>query len=190
MRTLLLCLFLAGFASVRAAELPLSVDLEKSHIECDVRATLHSFTAKLATYDVAISLRPDTLQVVRAQLHFRFADLRTGKDERDQEMLAWQNTDQFPECVFTLVSREAVTAGQFTARGTFLFHGQSREISFPVKMSTNGDLHIYDGEFEIDVRDYGLPPVRKYFVAKVSPVVKVRFHLEGRPGKLQGDPNL
>ncbi|MGC4074572.1 MAG: YceI family protein [Nibricoccus sp.] len=182
---ILAALLLAPFASpLSAVETPLVVDKQQSHIEYNVTATMDSFSGRLSAYDLELADDPAvTGKISRAELRFRFADLRSNNAKRDQQMRDWQNTEQFPECIFTLTALEpAATAGHFTARGQFIFHGMTRDLVFPVSLSNSEDgLHVIDGEAKIDTRDFGLPIIRKFGLLKVDPVVVVKLHLQARP---------
>ena len=43
-----------------------------------------------------------------------------------------------------------------------------------------GPVYAIDGEVEIDCRDFGLAPIRRFGVITVEPRLVVRFHLQGR----------
>jgi polyisoprenoid-binding protein YceI len=180
MKKLLFCLAAVICLQLKAAETALTLDREKSRLEYDVRSTFENFTGRVLVYAPEISVDPASGRVLHAQLRFRFADMSSGNDERDLHMRNWQNTDQFPEVVYALTSLEpAAEPETFTARGVLLFHGQSREIVFPVKITRAKTLWTIAGETALDVRDFGLTPLRKFLVARVNPVVKVRFQLTG-----------
>ncbi len=181
----LAALLFAAFAShATAAETPLIADKAQSTIEYAVTATMDSFTGKLSAYDLELARDPDDpARISRAELRFRIADLRSGNSKRDQQMRDWQSTEQFPEAIFTLTALEpAATPGRFTARGQFIFHGMTRDLVFPVSISSSNDgLHVIDGEARIDTRDFGLPIIRKFGLLKVDPVVVIKLHLQARP---------
>lgn len=176
---------LAAASGLAAAERPLVIDPRQSQVEVVVKATVDSFTARLADYRATIRVDPDREQVTTARFAFRFEDVKTGKDKRDKEMHAWQNTSLYPDGHFELTALDpspngnGKANGHVTARGTLTFHGVSRELAFPVAITTDKTAYAIDGEVEIDTRDFGLPVIRKFAVLKVDPNVKVRFHLQG-----------
>jgi polyisoprenoid-binding protein YceI len=179
---LALALLLAPLA--RALDVPLIVDKTRSRIEFSVKATVDSFTGKLTAYELELLHDPAAPgKISRAELRFRFGALKTGNEKRDQEMYHWQSNEQFPECVFTLTALEpAATPGHYTARGQLIFHGTTRDLVFPVSISTTPDnSYVIDGEARIDTRDFGLPVIRKLLLLKVDPVVVVGIHLQARP---------
>lgn len=178
----LACLFLiAAFAAVgaRAAELPLRIDAARSRVDIVVKATVDSFTGKLDAYDAAIGVDPVTGEVRTAKFAFKFADVKTGKTDRDEQMHAWQDTRRHPDGVFTLAALSRGEGGQLVATGTLKLHDMAREISFPVAVAHEGGLFSLDGEVALDTRDFGLPIIKKFLLLKVEPEVRVRFHLQG-----------
>jgi polyisoprenoid-binding protein YceI len=182
MKSLLFGLVAVGLGlRLAAAELPLSIDKDHSKIAYDVQVTIHPFSGTLTAYQADILVDQALGKVTKAQLRFKFADLHSGEDKRDHDMLAWENNDQFPEVVFTLTSLDAGPAGgKFTAKGQLLLHGQTKEISFPVSIVTKDNLgYSIDGDTTVDTRDYGLPVIRKFGFLKVDPQVRVSFHLQG-----------
>lgn len=172
------CLF-ALVVEVGAATQRLVIDRSNSQVEVAVHATVDSFTAKLANYDAQIEVDPATARVTAARFQFRFAELKTGKEKRDREMHEWQQTEAHPDGEFALTALESTADGRFTARGTLRLHGVTKELSFPVAVTTDRRLFAVDGEPSLDTRDFGLGVIRKFAVLKVDPVVKVRFHLQG-----------
>lgn len=177
-----ICIMILLAATARAAEAPLRIDPAQSHVEIAVKATADSFVGKLERYDAAIVVDTNATaaEVVRARFAFRFADVKTGKDGRDEAMHDWQDTARNPDGAFTLAAFSTGADGRRIATGTLVFHGRAREISFPVSVTHDGDLYAIDGEATLDTRDFGLPVIKKLLVLKVDPEVKVRFHLQGR----------
>jgi polyisoprenoid-binding protein YceI len=170
---------LAGLLPVfaSAAPVPLIIDTDQSRVEVVVKATVDSFTGQLATYLPEVTV--DAGRVTAAKIDFKFADVRTGKDARDEAMHDWQETAKHPLGSYVLTSITPDSEGRLVALGKLTFHGVTRDITFPVSVTTDRTLYAIDGEAALDTREFGLPVIRKFMVLKVDPVVKVRFHLQG-----------
>lgn len=163
-----------------AAELPLSIDKSHSRIEVVVEGMLHDFTGKLTDYNADILADTTSGKVTKAVLRFKFSDLKTGDEKRDETMLAWAQYDQFPEAVFSLISFDAAKSNKPVARGQLIFHGVVREIDLTVTVVTQDQLvYSIDGETTLDTRDFGLPVLRRYGLFRINPQVTVSFHLQG-----------
>ncbi len=158
----------------------LAVDTASSKIEIAVKVTVDSFVGRLDAYQANIAVDPASHAVTHATLDFRWADVKTGKAERDKQMNEWQHSDEFPTGQFTLVNlAPANAAGSQQASGTLALHGHTHDVTFPVTIRMNGNVETIDGDAPVDVRDYGLPVIRKFGLLKVDPVVHVRFHVQG-----------
>jgi len=176
---LLLLLLLSGPCS-GVAGVPLVLDRERSEIEVEVRDTFGSFTGRLQAFEAAVSIDPAGPSVERAQVDFKFADLRTGRPRRDRDMLEWENAVQHPSVRFRLERLEVTPGAPVRARGWLTLHGVEHNVVFPVAFLADGPACSIDGEIDLDYRDYGLPVIRKFFMLTVDPHLRVRFHLQGR----------
>lgn len=163
-----------------AAGLPLVLDRERSTIEVEIHDTLGVFTGRLRQFEADVTIDPVGPSVERAQVDFKFADLRTGRMRRDHDLLEWENNTQHPAVRFQLEGLEATPGGPVQARGRLSLHGVEHSVRFPFSFLMQGSVCSLDGEVELDHRDYGLPVIRKYFVLTVDPHLRVRFHLQGR----------
>jgi len=164
-----------------AGEATLAIDRSRSHVEAMVRSSLENFTASLTAYEALISVDVAEKRIVNAQLKFRVADVKTGSEKRDADMGRWEQTDQFPECVYILDALLPAAGGTFKARGKLILHGVTQELVFPVTISFKApNVCSLDGDLTLNTTDFGLPQIRKFGLFKVNPELQVKFHLEGR----------
>lgn len=182
MRKSLLCLSALAClsAGLRAAERPIVIDKEHSRIEAEAKATMHAFTAKVVSYEADFLVDPAVGKVKRGTLRFKVSNVRTGDEKRDRDMLVWEQSDQFPEVVFTLIAIEDQSTGKAVARGQLILHGVAKEIVVPATIETK-DQRVFTiaGQYDLDTREYGLAVIRKYGLLKVDPLLRVSFHLQG-----------
>ncbi len=172
-------LVLAATARLAAADHAVVFDPARSTVDVVVKATVDSFTGRLAHFSLA-GTADETGQVTGARLDFRFRDVLTGKAKRDEAMHAWQDTAHHPDASFVLTALDTAADGGRRATGRLTFHGVTRELSFPVRLTQAGDELAVDGEAAFDTRDFGLPVIRMMGLLKVDPVVRVRFHFQGK----------
>lgn len=169
------------FTKLFASETPLVIDARRSHIEAMVTAPMETFTVKLTAYDALISVDPQEKRIGSAVVKFRFADLKTGDEKRDAAMRVWQQTDQFPECVFLLDALQPAVGGTFKACGKFILHGVTQPFTIPVAIAfTSAETCVIDGDLSLDTTAFGLPPIRQHLILKVNPTLQITFHLEGK----------
>ncbi|MBX3737172.1 MAG: YceI family protein [Candidatus Didemnitutus sp.] len=178
-RLLLLLAFALGANGLIAANHAVQFDPAQSTVDVTVKATIDSFTGKLAAYELT-GAADDSGHIVAARLSFHFRDVLTGKPKRDAAMHEWQHTDQFPDASFELTAVTTAADGSSHASGKLTFHGVTRELDFPVTVAHAGATYAIDGEAPIDTREFGLPIIRMMGLLKVDPVVRVRFHFQGK----------
>lgn len=176
---LLLTLAITGAGRLAATDHAVQFDPAQSTVEVVVKATVDSFTGKLATYDLT-GTADDTGRITAAQLSFHFRDVLTGKSRRDTAMHEWQHTDKFPDARFELRSLTTAPDGSLRAAGQLTFHGLTRPLSFLVTVVHAGATYAIDGEAAIDTREFDLPIIRVMGLLKVDPIVRVRFHFQGK----------
>lgn len=174
----LAALFLLPLA-LTAADRALKVDRSRSYVEVDVKATIDSFTARLDNYDARGSV-DDKDRLKTGTVAFKFADLKTGKPDRDSAMLEWLGGND-PAGRFELGIFALTPSGQGQIGGNLTFHGQTVLVEFPVNVTRTDGLYIISGEATIDYRNWGLKKFRKLGVLTVDPLVKIRFKLTGLP---------
>ena len=178
LRPLVLLLLLP--LALTAADRALKVDRSRSYIDVDVKATVDSFTAHLDAYDLRATV-DEKDRFKAATLSFIFADLKTGKTDRDAAMLEWLGGNN-PSGRFELGIVALTPSGQGQASGNLTFHGQTALVEFPVNVvRADGGGYVITGEATIDYRNWGLKTYRKLGVLKVDPQVKVRFKFTGQP---------
>lgn len=156
---------------------PLQIDEAGTLVEADVRATGHTFTARVS------DPRPEVAgyQIQNARLVFRWDAVRTGNATRDAEMLQWAEAVLHPVVTFTLVSIDHGADGGAVAHGTLAMHGRVKTLSFPIGIrDAGGGGRVISGSVAIDHRDWGLPRIRKMLFLAVDPVVTVKFSVPVR----------
>ncbi len=167
--------------TARAAELPLKINPAQSKIEALAKASMHSFTASITSYDAQVTIDDTTHRPTAASLTFNCSALKTADEKRDREMLKWLEHDKIPVCSFILSTLAPIEANRYTATGKLTLHGQTRDLSFPITLTHEAATASYsiDGETTLDTRDYALPLIRKFALLTVKPTLTLRFHLQG-----------
>ncbi len=163
-----------------AADRPLKIDPGRSFIDVDVDATVN-FTAHLDAYDAKVTV-DDAGKIKGAVFSFKFADLKTGKPERDTKMIEWLGGGA-PQGRFELGNLAVTPDGQGQASGRLIFHDVTERVEFPVNIVRTDGSYIVTGETTIDYRTWNLKIIRTALLLKVDPEVKIRFKLTGTLGE-------
>lgn len=165
--------------TLSAADRALKVDPARSYVDVDVSSTVDDFTAHLDAYALRATV-DDKARIKTAALTFRFADLKTGKPDRDKKMMEWLGGDEATG-KFELGILALTPDGQGQANGNLTFHGATALMEFPVNVSKAGDTYTITGEATIDYRNWKLKVIRTAYVLKVDSNVKIRFKFTGEP---------
>lgn len=167
-----------GFVASAGAT-PLEVDYKQSKIDVAVSATIDSFIGHLEKYEATVDCDAATNLPTQAAVSFNFSDLKTGKTDRDAEMLKWLEYPTNPKATFALTGwKQSGTTN--LAVGELTIHGVKKSIQMPVVVkNTDGNWNI-TGEADFDYRDFNLPKIRKMLMLVVDPHLQVRFHLVGK----------
>ncbi|WP_035612275.1 YceI family protein [Haloferula sp. BvORR071] len=167
---------LAAAPTLRAETL--KVDQQRSRIQVDAQATGHKFTGTLADYDLSVQGDALKLQPMAVKLTWKFADLKTGEEKRDAEMIKWLGGGG-PVGSFEFI-KTWKDGSKDMAQGKIIIHGMSKTIAFPYSATKDGNWVTIDGTAALNYQDFGLPLIRNMAVMKVEPALAVRFHLVGK----------
>jgi polyisoprenoid-binding protein YceI len=170
----LLTLLILLPVALLAAERPLKIDKSRTFLDVDVDSTVN-FTAHLDAYDMKVTV-DDSGKIKTAIFSFKFADLKTGKPERDAKMIEWLGGGA-PVGRFELGNLALTPDGQGQASGRLTFHDVTERVEFPINLMRADGSYTVTGETTIDYRTWNLKVIRTAFVLKVNPEVKIRFKL-------------
>ncbi|MDP2138566.1 MAG: hypothetical protein Q8J74_12020 [Candidatus Didemnitutus sp.] len=95
------CILALTFGRAAAVERALLFDLPQSRVEISAKATWGTFLSRLRVFEPLVTV-DEGGRVVAAELHFRFADIVTGKPKRDRALQEWQQSDVFSDSHFVL----------------------------------------------------------------------------------------
>jgi polyisoprenoid-binding protein YceI len=113
------------------------------------------------------------------QMHvdFKVESLHTGNDLQDREMWKLIDSKRFPKVAGDLTDFSPSAArGRYNGNGQITLAGLSRRYTGEFHLEREGDDLRLDGDLNVDVRDFGLKPL-KLLVLSVAPLVRVRLRL-------------
>ena len=120
-----------------AAGTPVGVVPESLEVSVAVKATMHSFDARVTGGELAVAAGPTSGTIASATFTFPWSGVKTHNEKRDREMLEWVRAGEHPKGTFTLKAIEKRDAGTF-AKGALEFFGNTRDIEFPVNIEPAG----------------------------------------------------
>ena len=157
-----------------------------SSLTFEAKSTLHALHGRatgLGGFVEAAWSAGGTLDLQpQPQMHVEFpvAQLRSGNDLQDREMLKVIDGKRFPRVAADL--RElapGATPASYKASGDITLAGRSRRYEGEFAIAHDGYRVTVDGELSLDIRDFGIKPPN-LLVVKVDPLVRVRLRLVAR----------
>ncbi|RYD22579.1 MAG: YceI family protein [Verrucomicrobiaceae bacterium] len=179
MKTILVAIGAGILLSPCSWSAQIEVDVGRSRIQVDAKATGHAFTGSLEKYEVKVAGDPATGKPTALDLKWDFNDLDTADDKRDKEMVKWLGGGK-PKGSFSFVKSWDETADGGKAQGNLTINGVSKAVSFPYTVKREGGWVTIDGKARLDYQDFKLPIIRAMAVMTVDPKLDVRFHIVGK----------
>lgn len=178
MKIIIYCLFSVLSGAAFAGNF--KIDKDASELAATMHASpSHDFTTVAQDYSYDIQINPKTLEIVKAECRFKFADLDSGKSSRDKKMCKWMDIETYPTASFEMQKRlPENAAGEQVAEGIFTMHGKALPITIAYSLKRDGTQILLEGHAELDHKDWGLEQVRLLFFA-VDTLVKPHFRLVG-----------
>jgi polyisoprenoid-binding protein YceI len=121
----------------------------------------------------------DTSAPHRAHMAFWVEDLDSGNELRDIEMLRRMEARTHPSIEWVVDSVRPHRAGRLRGAGQVTVHGRTRPFEGDFTMSLTGDRLVVEGAQQFDMRDFGIPPPR-FFWLWIEPEVKVGIRIVAR----------
>ncbi len=116
----------------------------------------------------------------RMHVELQVESLRTGNDLQDREMWKLIDSKRFPKISADLGELNAGSVPErYAAAGEITLAGLARRYEGSLILRRDADLVSIDGDINIDVRHFGLKPM-KLLVLSVEPLVRVRLRLLAR----------
>jgi hypothetical protein len=161
---------------------------QDSSLTIEARSTLHAVRATAAglTGYVVAGWNPDgSLAAAPAPIvhvEFPLDQVRSGNPMQDREMRRLVDAGRFPKASGDLRSVELIAPpGRYRASGEITLVGRTRTYGGEFTMSGDGEIVTLEGEFSIDIRDFGLKPP-SLLILKVDPVLRLILRLVARRG--------
>ncbi|MEY3898238.1 MAG: hypothetical protein RLZZ214_3759, partial [Verrucomicrobiota bacterium] len=148
-------------------------------IQVDAKATGHTFAGNLEKYTISAEGDAATNQPTALSLAWKFNDLKTADEKRDQAMIKWLGGGS-PKGSFKFVKSWDVKPEGGQAEGTLTINGVSKAVAFPYTVKRDGEWVTVDGKVSMDYQNFKLPIIRSMALMTVDPKLVIRFHVVGK----------
>lgn len=84
--------------------------------------------------------------------------LNTGIDGRDNHLKKEEffNVAKYPQITFVSTAISKATNGTYQVAGNLTIKGITKLVTIPFTVKMENGVHVFDGEFELNRRDYGV----------------------------------
>jgi cytochrome b561/polyisoprenoid-binding protein YceI len=117
------------------------IDRDQSRLAFDGAQNGAPFEGIFTGFDGAIAFDPDHLAGSRVAITIPMTGVKTGSDERDQNIGGkdWFDVASFPESSYTADSFEKKSDGQYIAHGKLTLHGVTLPVDLPFMLTIESD---------------------------------------------------
>lgn len=179
MKTILVAVGAGILLSPFSRSAQVEVDLGRSRIQVDAKATGHGFTGSLQKYEAKVAGDAATGKPTAFDLKWDFNDLDTADDKRNKEMVKWLGGGK-PKGSFSFVKSWNEKADGGNAQGKLTINSVAKDVSFTYTVKREGEWVTIDGKVRLDYQDFKLPIIRSMALMTVDPKLDVRFHIVGK----------
>ena len=135
-----------------------TIDAAKSNVAFSYKQMGVAMDGKFKKFAAQLSFDPAKPAAAKATLEIDLASIDTGSSEADQEVTgkSWFNTNAFPKAVFVSSQIKQTAANQFEVAGKLTIKGQTKDISFPLKQTAQGNVGVFNGSFVMRRADFNI----------------------------------
>lgn len=190
MKTLFLPLFLIFFVAISRAQedqktrdieilsgssISIHGDARITEFNCDFDMSYLRSPSKI-TYDTSSS----KTSFSNAELVLKNKGFDCGSKRRNKDFSSMVKSGEYPEMKLELLEVKPKEDGNFAAIANVFIAGKENRYSFPVRIDhLSDDISQYRGTFNINIRDFGLEPIKKMFgLIKVKDIIQISLELK------------
>ena len=164
----------AAFAALAADP---GVIVAKSSIVATFKQENVPVDAPFKSFNGRIDYNPSQPNAAKAAMELDTGSIDLGSPEYSAEVRkkSWLDSTGFPKASFISTSVKPGAAGHFEATGTLTLKGKSQSLIVPVAYSVSGGNSVFDGQFEISRKYFGIGDPDWNDV--LDDKVRVKFHL-------------
>ena len=135
-----------------------SIDAAKSNVAFSYKQMGVGMDGKFKKFAAQLNFDPSKAAAAKVNLEIDLTSIDTGSSEADQEVTgkSWFNTNAFPKAVFVSSQIKQTATNQFEVAGKLTIKGQTKDISFPLKQTAQGNAGVFSGGFVMRRADFNI----------------------------------
>jgi polyisoprenoid-binding protein YceI len=162
-----------------------SIDTAKSNVAFSYKQMGVGMDGKFKKFAAQLNFDPSKTAAAKVNLEIDLTSIDTGSSEADQEVTgkSWFNTNVFPKAVFVSSQIKQTAANQFEVAGKLTIKGQTKDISFPLKQTSQGNVGVFNGSFVMRRADFNIGEGMWAKFDTVANEVQVNFQITALASK-------
>ena len=162
-----------------------AIDAAKSNVAFSYKQMGVGMDGKFKKFSAQLNFDPTKPAAAKATLEIDLASIDTGSSEADQEVngKSWFHTSAFPKAVFVSNQIKQTAANQFEVAGKLTIKGQTKDISFPLKQTAQGNVGVFNGSFVMRRADFNIGEGMWAKFDTVANEVQVNFQITALASK-------
>lgn len=162
-----------------------AIDTAKSNVTFSYKQMGVVMDGKFKKFAAQLNFDPSKPAAAKAILEIDLATIDTGSGEADQEVTgkSWFNTAAFPKAVFVSNQIKSTAANQFEVTGKLTIKGQTKDITFPLKQTAQGNVGVFNGSFVMRRADFNIGEGMWAKFDTVANEVQVNFQITALASK-------
>ena len=162
-----------------------TIQAEKSKVTFQYKQMGVAMDGHFKKFNAQLNFDPAKPATAKATLEIDLASIDTGSSEADQEVAgkAWFNTSAHPKAVFVSSQIKQTAPNQFEVVGKLTLKGQTKDISFPLKQTAQGNVGVFNGSFVMRRADFNIGEGMWAKFDTVANEVQVNFQITALASK-------
>lgn len=146
---------LLGFSTITMV---LAQPIKHAEITFKIKNAGLTVNGSLGNFDGKIDFDPANLLESKIVASVDVSTIETGIGMRDKHLKKedYFDAEKFPKINMESVSLTSKEDNAYEGKFKLTIKGHTEEIKLPFTVNTDGDISTFDGNFEIDRRDYGV----------------------------------
>jgi polyisoprenoid-binding protein YceI len=150
-------LAVSSFITLPLAKKKITADTNSSQFMYGLHHPLHSFESTARDFKCIGVFNDENQQLEVMAASVAVKNFNSGNSNRDSHVIEIMEALKFPTITFS--SQDISYAGnRVTAKGSLVFHGQSKEFSISGTQNISGNKLSINGKFDVNMTDFSVKP--------------------------------
>lgn len=174
---------LLTLVALPAGAAPLAVDLAKSEITFQSKQMGVPVDGRVRKFAMQLDFDAKKPETGSVKIELDAASIDAGSEEANTELvkLGWMDAAKFPKATFVSSSVKTLSGGRYEVTGKMTIKGNTRDLSSPFTVKTQGNAQLFEGAFVLKRLDFKIGEGAWSDTETVADEVQIRFKVLANP---------